>query len=416
MKIVDIKIGDRARRDPGDIESLAKSIEQVGLLHPVVVNPNNELVSGFRRIEAYKLLGRDEIPHRVAENLDGARKLLQAERDENTERKELSPSEMVVLAERLEPLERAQAEKRKIAALTPRKSKASKDAQQSPEAPGGGKLPPREKGKSRDKVAAAVGTSERTLKKAKEIVVAANAEPEKYGALVEEMDATGKVDPAYRKLREIQVEESGSTKPRTPNPFHKPLSGLMHGRNAIRQLEKISKDDLEFEEALNQTIRKAQKMLVDHMLPGQKEEFREAIRREEAGRNPDVALMLTAVDKAATSVATMGGVKALAESWESSDPRDLAMQLKMVAKTLRQWAKTIEDLHPTDAPTAPVNQQDRAGHVDAGGPPVPVAQDGGDPDEPEWRRVMRRNLQAIRQDRDAARSQADLDRQAGNER
>jgi hypothetical protein len=343
IKIADVKIGDRVRRDPGDIESLAKSIKELGLLHPVVVTVNNELVSGFRRIEAHKLLGRDEIPYTVAKSLDDTRKLLQAEGDENTERKELSPSEMVALAEKLEPMERAEAEKRKKAASIARKGKTSEDAQQNPIESGGGKIPPRKNGKSRDKVAAAVGTSERTLKNAKEIVVAANAKPEKYGVLVEEMDATGKVDPAYRKLREFQVEESGSTEPLKPFRSCKICIGMMHGHNAIRQLEKIAKDDQEFEEAVNYTIRAAQNMLVDHMLPGQKKEFREAIRREEkAGPNRDVALMLTAVEKAVTSVATMGGVNALARSWKSSDPKDLATRLKMVAKTLRQWAKMIE--------------------------------------------------------------------------
>jgi len=72
MKIADIKIGDRARRDLGNVESLAESIKHVGLLHPVVLTTNGELVSGYRRIEAFKRLGRDEIPHRIAENLQDA--------------------------------------------------------------------------------------------------------------------------------------------------------------------------------------------------------------------------------------------------------------------------------------------------------------------------------------------------------
>ena len=112
MKIADIRVGDRARHEPGEIASLVRSIEQVGLLHPVVVTRNNELVSGFRRIEAYKQLGRDEIPHTVAENLDDALKLLKAERDENTERKQLTRSEAVALAKKLRPLERTEAEER----------------------------------------------------------------------------------------------------------------------------------------------------------------------------------------------------------------------------------------------------------------------------------------------------------------
>jgi len=52
------------------------------------------------------------------------------------------------------------------------------------------------KGKTRDKVAKAMGTSGRTLEKMEELVDAAKKEPEKYKPLVEKMDKTGKVDGA----------------------------------------------------------------------------------------------------------------------------------------------------------------------------------------------------------------------------
>ena len=44
-----IAIGGRHRRDMGDIASLAASIAQLGLLHPVVVNQKGELIAGERR-------------------------------------------------------------------------------------------------------------------------------------------------------------------------------------------------------------------------------------------------------------------------------------------------------------------------------------------------------------------------------
>ncbi len=52
----------------------------------------------------------------------------------------------------------------------------------------------------RDRVAAYAGVSGRTLDKIKAVVDAATAEPAKYGGLVAEMDRTGKVDGAYKKL------------------------------------------------------------------------------------------------------------------------------------------------------------------------------------------------------------------------
>lgn len=58
---------------------------------------------------------------------------------------------------------------------------------------GYGKLPQAEKGPVRDKLGSAVGMSGKTYERAKEIVEAAAAEPEKFGPLVEKMDRTGKV-------------------------------------------------------------------------------------------------------------------------------------------------------------------------------------------------------------------------------
>jgi hypothetical protein len=181
--------------------------------------------------------------------------------------------------------------------------------------------------------------------KACRVEKAAKAEPEKFGAIAEKMYQTGKVYRTYRKLREVQGEEFGSINTQKRTQYPTISIGMMHAENSIRQLERIDRRDLHFEEAINYTIQRAQEMLVDHMLPGQSKKFCEAIRQEEAGPNCDVALMLMAVEKAVTSVATMGGVNALADSWKSSDPRDLARQLSIVAKTLRQWAKTIGDLH-----------------------------------------------------------------------
>jgi ParB-like nuclease domain len=62
FELAKIRVGERARRDLGDVASLAESIEQLGLLNPVVVTPDGELIAGERRVEAFRLLGRSEIP------------------------------------------------------------------------------------------------------------------------------------------------------------------------------------------------------------------------------------------------------------------------------------------------------------------------------------------------------------------
>jgi ParB family transcriptional regulator, chromosome partitioning protein len=62
MKIADIKVGKRIRKDMGDLTGLAESIEDLGLLHPIVVFPDGRLILGERRLRAAKLLGWETIP------------------------------------------------------------------------------------------------------------------------------------------------------------------------------------------------------------------------------------------------------------------------------------------------------------------------------------------------------------------
>lgn len=203
MKIAEIKIGRRARKDSGDIQSLARSIDSTGLIHPIVVAPDGSLIAGFRRIEAFKLLGRNEIPHRIIETLDDALKMLQAERDENMERKPFSPSEALELAERLEPLERDAATKRKA------RTQFGKTGSRNASKPGVEKFSTPSCGRALDKVACAVGLSRPTLTKIKAVTEAARQNPERYQPLVDEMDRTGKVDRVSKQLGRMKAEELG---------------------------------------------------------------------------------------------------------------------------------------------------------------------------------------------------------------
>ncbi len=93
-----IKIGSRFRQDNGDIGALARSIEEIGLLHPIVVTPENDLVCGQRRIEAARLLGWQEIPVRFV-NI-GA--IVLGEQAENELRKDFTVSERVAIGTAVE--------------------------------------------------------------------------------------------------------------------------------------------------------------------------------------------------------------------------------------------------------------------------------------------------------------------------
>ena len=74
--ISDIKIKKRVRKDLGDIEMLKESLSHYGLMNPITVNSQYELVAGHRRLEAAKSLGWSTIEAIVVDTKD---KLLQLE-------------------------------------------------------------------------------------------------------------------------------------------------------------------------------------------------------------------------------------------------------------------------------------------------------------------------------------------------
>jgi len=98
MRIADIIIGDRFRKDLGDIEALAESIAGRGLLHPPVVTTSGELVCGYRRVKAAESLGWDEIEVRAIDPDD----MVRAENDENECRKQFTLLERVAIAKAIE--------------------------------------------------------------------------------------------------------------------------------------------------------------------------------------------------------------------------------------------------------------------------------------------------------------------------
>jgi ParB family transcriptional regulator, chromosome partitioning protein len=62
LAISKIRVRNRYRKFLGDTESLASSIKELGLLHPIVVRPDGRLIAGERRLAACKRLGRKTVP------------------------------------------------------------------------------------------------------------------------------------------------------------------------------------------------------------------------------------------------------------------------------------------------------------------------------------------------------------------
>lgn len=85
---VNVNRDQRQRRDLENIEELAESIRQVGLINPIIVTQDHELVAGERRLTAHKLLGYDQIAVQYVEDLT-ATELHLVELEENVRREDL---------------------------------------------------------------------------------------------------------------------------------------------------------------------------------------------------------------------------------------------------------------------------------------------------------------------------------------
>jgi DNA methylase/ParB-like nuclease domain len=184
IQIAQIKVANRFRRYLGNIESLARSIAEVGLLHPIVVNngADYQLIAGQRRLEACRLLGWKNVPVTIL----NIKEIIAGELHENVARKDFTMSERIAILEEIE--------RQRIGHKTS-KTKGKGD-----------KLTPFQlqykARKSRRIVSEFTGVSEGQLSKEKLMVRAARDDPSKFGSLVAKID-NGKIsiDKAYKELR-----------------------------------------------------------------------------------------------------------------------------------------------------------------------------------------------------------------------
>ncbi len=192
LPIKEITIGRRFRKDLGDLRSLEASIRDIGLLHPVVVDDNNNLIAGLRRLEACKRLGWANVPVRRV-NLT---EILKGEFHENAVRKSFTVSEIVAIKRALEPTVRAKAVKRQGRPGLPRSAESA------------------EHGETRDIVSDYAGVSHDTLAKAELLVEAAERDPARFGPTLERVDS-GQISPNYA-LSMIRRAEAAAPAPVQP--------------------------------------------------------------------------------------------------------------------------------------------------------------------------------------------------------
>ena len=98
-----IQIGERFREDYGDVESLAQSIKSEGLINPITVDTESNLLAGGRRLEACKLLGWDSIDATIFK-IENEYELRIVELIENIQRKEMTWAEQANLIKRINDL------------------------------------------------------------------------------------------------------------------------------------------------------------------------------------------------------------------------------------------------------------------------------------------------------------------------
>ncbi len=212
LGVEDVIVSDRFRKDLGDVSELVESIVQVGLLNPITVESTGDgfrLIAGERRLTAYRKLGLAEIPARVAEDISDARDALIAERDENTARKEMLPSEKAALAMALEEMEKPAAKERQVSALNKGDSRS---------VPGNGTGHD-----SREVVAEAVDLSPSTYTRLKTLVnLSTDAEQpvevqEAARDALEQIDKGAPIRRGYDKVKEVRRKtESVTTESTAP--------------------------------------------------------------------------------------------------------------------------------------------------------------------------------------------------------
>ena len=223
-------ITNRTRKDFGDIKSLVESISAVGLLQPIVINENNELIDGQRRIKAYTKLGIKQI--------------ILGEFHANSNRKDFTSSERVVISNAIEEFLRKHSKSVGRPRSVQQSDKSTiKDSRLSPDSTN-------ERcennvvnlttfsGRVKDNVSRYFGISRNTLEKEKEIVNAAEQNPESFGELVKKVDLKKiSVDKAFHEIqKQIKKDQILASIRSTNDNSSSSNVNLLHGD--FRQLLK----------------------------------------------------------------------------------------------------------------------------------------------------------------------------------
>lgn len=237
ISINEIATGVRHRKNVQeiDISDIQRSIEAHGLISPITIRrEDNLLLAGEIRLTCLKNLGITEPIENVHfRYFDDGGSPVGVEFGENVYRKDFLPSERVDIARALEEEQKLRKEQEKEARRRAAKgteegvseephdsdydSYSGQDQSDDEDYENAGddiyeEEPPTKQRKKdmypSERIAKSVGWSPKTLKKAKDIVAAAEENPDRYQRLKENMDATGSVDQIHSKLVALKTAES----------------------------------------------------------------------------------------------------------------------------------------------------------------------------------------------------------------
>jgi ParB family chromosome partitioning protein len=215
----------RRPRDLGDVEALAKSMADIGQIHPIVITPKKDLVLGERRVAAAKLLGWDTIRAEVTSDIRVALSCLEAEAVEPVEQQDMAPSHKIRLGFLLEMMYDPKTRERD----------RNKRFQETIRAQRKGQTVVRNDRGMSELIADAVGLSRVQYHRAKHIVVTALSDPdphlrqmarEQQGA----MDRTGQISGPYGTLRKVTRSAAAFQSVGAVAP---PITGAAQQRRAL---------------------------------------------------------------------------------------------------------------------------------------------------------------------------------------
>jgi hypothetical protein len=224
----EITVGERRRQEMGSLQGLMNSIECLGLLQPITIRDDGELVYGERRLRAFENLGRRKIPARRYNNLTYA-DFRDMELHENKYRKPYTEYEAGAARMREIEAGEAEAEEENETCFQQKQVREGK--------PG----PPRQKGSVRD-IANRTGIPAATIVKTRQHMAAADKYPFLKGGDWSKNDAllVGKtLDKVEEPIRNVLVGMCSTQGVKQKNSLQRVLNVSQMSpkkQNEIRQL------------------------------------------------------------------------------------------------------------------------------------------------------------------------------------